>query len=188
MQSPFFDAAYPAPMNYGGIGMVVGHELTHSLDSQGRDYNGEGKLEDWWTPSTSTAFQKRVDCIIQQYSKFSPLPGYFVNGKLTQGENIADAGGLKTAHSAYLNNYPNDFNQPSIVPGLSNEQLFFVGFAQSWCSKLTPNAIKQRILTDPHSPPRFRVNGAAMNLPAFAQAFNCPANTAMNPSDRCQIW
>ena len=188
LQSPFFDARFPPAMNFGGIGMVTGHELTHSLDSQGRDYTGTGKLEDWWTPSTSAAFQKRVDCIIQQYSKFSPLPGYFVNGKLTQGENIADAGGLKTAHTAYVNSYPQEAFQQSVVPNLTNEQLFFVGFAQSWCSKLTPNAVKQRLLTDPHSPPRFRVNGPAMNLPAFATAFKCSATAPMNPSDRCQIW
>lgn len=188
LQSPFFDASFPNAMNFGGIGMVTGHELTHSLDSQGRDYTGTGKLEDWWTPATSAAFQKRVDCIINQYSKFSPLPGYYVNGKLTQGENIADAGGLKTAHSAYVNTYPQEASQPSIVPGLTNEQLLFVGFAQSWCSKLTPAAVKQRLLTDPHSPPRFRVNGAAMNLPAFSDAFKCSATAPMNPSDRCQIW
>ena len=168
--------------------MVTGHELTHSLDSQGRDYTGTGKLEDWWTGSTSAAFQKRVDCIIQQYSKFSPLPGYFVNGNLTQGENIADAGGLKTAHTAYVLSHSEEAPKASVVPGLTNEQLFFVGFAQSWCSKLTPNAVKQRLLTDPHSPPRFRVNGPAMNLPAFSDAFKCPANAPMNPSNRCQIW
>lgn len=188
LQSPFFDPTYPASMNYGGIGMVGGHELTHSLDSQGRDYNGDGKLQDWWAPRTSEEFQKRVDCIIAQYSKFSPLPGYFVNGNLTQGENIADAGGLKTAHSAYMFTHPNEARQPSIVPGLTNEQLFFVGFAQTWCSKLTPAAIRNRLLTDPHSPPKFRVNGPAINLPAFSDAFQCPAGSPMNPPQRCQIW
>jgi len=188
LQSPFFDPTYPACMNYGGIGMVGGHELTHSLDSQGRDFNGDGRLQDWWARETSQQFQKRVECIIAQYSRFSPLPGYYVNGNLTQGENIADAGGLKTAHSAYINTHPNDVHQPSIVPGLDNEQLFFVGFAQTWCSKLTPAAIRQRLLTDPHSPPRFRVNGPAMNLPAFSTAFKCPANSPMNPPQRCQIW
>ena len=188
IQAPYFDPNYPPAMNYGGIGMVGGHELTHSLDSQGRDYNGQGKLEDWWDPSTSAAFQKRVDCIIEQYSKFSPLPGYFVNGNLTQGENIADTGGLKTTHAAFMTRYPQEGPAQSIVPGLTNEQLLFVGYAQTWCSKLTPNVVKQRLLTDPHSPPHFRVNGPMMNLPAFASAFNCPAGSPMNPSDRCQIW
>lgn len=188
IQSPFFDPAFPDAMNYGGIGMVGGHELTHSLDSQGRDFDGTGKLVDWWAPRTSEAFQKRVDCIIEQYSQFSPLPGYFVNGNLTQGENIADAGGLKSAHSAYVNMHPDEYNQPSIVPGLTNEQLFFVGFGQTWCSKLTPAAIRQRLLTDPHSPPRFRVNGPAINLPAFSDAFKCPVGSPMNPLKRCQIW
>lgn len=188
LQAPFYSPEYPSAMNYGGIGMVGGHELTHSLDSQGRDFNGDGKLEDWWAPQTSAEFQKRVDCIIGQYSKFSPLPGFYVNGNLTQGENIADAGGLKTAHTAYSIKYPNELSSPSIVPGLNNEQLFFVGFAQTWCSKLTPAAIKVRLLTDPHSPPRFRVNGAAMNLPAFSKAFQCGTTAPMNPSGRCQIW
>jgi predicted metalloendopeptidase len=188
IQSPFFDPTFPSAMNYGGIGMVGGHELTHSLDSQGRDFDGNGRLVDWWAPRTSQAFQERVDCIIDQYSKFSPLPGFYVNGNLTQGENIADAGGLKTAHSAYVNMHSSEVNQPSIVPGLNNEQLFFVGFAQTWCSKLTPAAIRQRLLTDPHSPPRFRVNGPAINLPAFAEAFQCPVGSPMNPTKRCQIW
>jgi putative endopeptidase len=188
LQSPFFNPTFPAAMNYGGIGMVSGHELTHSLDSQGRDFNGEGKLQDWWAPRTSQEFQKRVDCIIAQYSKLSPLPGFYVNGNLTQGENIADAGGLKTAHSAYMFTHSEEARQPSIVPGLTNEQLFFVGFAQTWCSKLTPAAIKNRLLTDPHSPPKFRVNGPTINLPAFSDAFKCPAGTPMNPFQRCQIW
>lgn len=175
-------------MNYGGIGMVGAHEMTHSLDSQGRDYDGTGKLVDWWEPRTAEAFQKRVDCIIEQYSKFSPLPGYFINGNLTQGENIADTGGLKNAHGAYVNTYPNEAYQPSIVPGLTNEQLFFVGFGQIWCSKISPIVVRQRLLTDPHSPPRFRVNGPAINLPAFSEAFKCPVGTPMNPVKRCQIW
>ena len=188
LQSPFFDFTFPDAMNFGGIGMVTGHELTHSLDSKGRNFDGTGKLTDWWTPSTTDAFQKRVDCIIAQYSKFSPLPGYYINGNLTQGENIADAGGLKMAHGAYIASNPAVASQQSIVPGLTNEQLLFVGFGQTWCSKLTDSATKNRILTDPHSPPQFRVNGASMNLPAFATAFKCPANAPMNPSNRCEIW
>ena len=188
LQTPFFNPDFPSCMNYGGIGMIGGHELTHGFDSQGRLYSGDGKLVDWWEPKTSEEFQKRVDCIIAQYSKFSPLPGYFVNGNLTQGENIADAGGLKTAHSAYVNAFPSEAKRPSIVPNLNNEQLFFVGFAQTWCSKLTPAAIRQRLLTDPHSPPRFRVNGPAINSPAFAKAFNCPVGSPMNPPQSCQVW
>lgn len=188
IQAPFFDINYPAAMNHGGIGLVAGHELSHSLDSQGRNFNGQGKLENWWAPSTAAAFQKRVDCIIRQYSKFSPLPGFYVNGNLTQGENIADAGGLKTAHGAYMNAYFDEAYKPSIVPGLTNEQLLFVGYGQAWCSKLTPAAIKQRLLTDPHSPPRFRVNGACMNNVAFANAFKCPVGSPMNPPERCEVW
>ena len=189
IQSPYFNPDYPMAMNYGGIGMIGGHELTHSLDSQGRDYTGSGKLEDWWTPSTSAAFQKRVDCIIEQYSKFSPLPGFYVNGNLTQGENIADAGGLKTTHAAYMTRYPKEGPSASIVPGLTNEQLLFVGYAQTWCSKFTPNVVKQRLLTDPHSPPQFRVNGPMMNLPAFSDAFQCRQGVdPMSPNTRCQIW
>jgi endothelin-converting enzyme/putative endopeptidase len=188
LQSPFYDPAYPPAMNYGGIGMVGGHELTHSLDSKGRDFDAQAKLEDWWDPVTSREFQQRVDCIIDQYSKFSPMPGYYLNGNLTQGENIADAGGLKTAHTAYVSRYSSEINQPSIVPGLTNEQLFFVGFAQTWCTKYTPAAVRTRVLTDPHSPPQFRVNGASINLPAFADAFKCPLGSPMNPHQRCQIW
>ena len=189
LQSPFFNASFPNAMNYGGIGMVLGHELTHSLDSKGRNFDGTGKLIDWWTPESTERFQERIDCIINQYNNFYPIPPkYHINGQLTQGENVADAGGLKLAHAAYVSNYPNEAQSSSIVPELSGEQLLFVSFAQTWCSKLTPAAVIQRLLTDPHSPPQYRVNGAAINLPAFANAFKCPASSPMNPPSHCEIW
>lgn len=188
LQPPFFAPDYPVAITHGAAGMVAGHELTHSLDPEGRNYNGHGKLEDWWMPQTAAAYQKRVDCVIRQYSKFSPFPGYYVNGNLTQGENIADSGGLKTAHAAFMNTNFEIAHKPSVVPGLTNEQLLFVGFGQSFCTKFTLEAAKQRLLTDSHAPTRFRVNGGCINTPSCGAAFKCPVGSPMNPPDRCEVW
>jgi putative endopeptidase len=189
LQTPFFNATgFPLPMNYGGIGMVMGHELSHGFDNQGRDYDGTGLLRDWWQPETSKRFNERVQCIIDQYSKFQPIPGVFVNGKLTQGENIADNGGIKLSYHAFLKAAGNTAPQPSIIPTLSNSQLFFVNFAQGWCAKWTDAMTRIRVKTDPHSPPRFRVLGPLMNFPEFSDAFTCPSGSNMNPTQRCAVW
>jgi putative endopeptidase len=188
LQSPFFNLSYPLAMNYGGAGMVMGHELTHGFDNQGKDYDGTGTLRDWWQPQTEEEFDRRAQCVINQYSQFQPLPGVFVNGKLTQGENIADMGGIKNSFSAYTKLAGNQANAPSIVQGLTNGQLFFVAFAQGWCQKATDNYIKIHVKTDPHSPARFRVIGPLVNLPEFSQTFNCPAGSFMNPTNRCTVW
>lgn len=189
LQTPFFNATgFPLAMNYGGIGMVMGHELSHGFDNQGRDYDGTGLLRDWWQPATSQRFNERVQCIIDQYSKFQPIPGVFVNGKLTQGENIADNGGIKLSYHAFLKAAGNSAPQPSVIPGLTNSQLFFVNFAQGWCAKWTDAMTRVRVKTDPHSPPRFRVLGPLMNFPEFSDAFSCPAGSNMNPANRCAVW
>jgi len=187
LQQPFFNDSFPMEMNLGGIGMVMGHELTHGFDNQGRLYDGSGRLTNWWEPKTSQLFDQKVQCVIDQYSKFEPLPGVFVNGKLTQGENIADMGGIKNAF-ATAGTFLGDLTVPSIVPKLNKGQLFFVAFAQTWCTVASPESIKLRVKTDPHSPAQFRVLGPLMNLPAFSQVYNCPAGSPMNPVDRCQVW
>jgi putative endopeptidase len=188
LQQPFFNSSFPPSMNAGGIGMVMGHELTHGFDNQGRDYDGDGVLTNWWEPATSAEFQKKVDCVINQYSQFEVLPDVYINGQLTQGENIADMGGIKNSYNSYSKQIGPDANSPSIVPGLSNIQLFFVAFAQGWCEKVTPEYLKVQVQTDPHSPARFRVLGPLINLPQFSQTFSCASGTPMNPTNRCEVW
>jgi len=188
LQQPFFNVSFPYAMNAGGIGMVMGHELTHGFDNQGRDFDGHGKLTNWWLESTSKQFNTKVQCVIDQYSKFEPIPGVFVNGKLTQGENIADLGGIKNSFNAYLTTVGNEANQPSIVPNLSNSQLFFVAFAQGWCEKATDEYIRVQVETNPHSPAKYRVLGPLIDLPQFSDTFKCSSGSPMNPSTRCIVW
>eukprot|EP01124_Arcella_intermedia_P027790 TRINITY_DN550_c0_g1_i1.p1 TRINITY_DN550_c0_g1~~TRINITY_DN550_c0_g1_i1.p1 ORF type:complete len:663 (-),score=90.37 TRINITY_DN550_c0_g1_i1:46-2034(-) len=187
LQQPFFNVSYPNAMNYGGIGLVMGHELTHGFDNQGRLYDGNGLLTNWWSDATNQKFNDKVQCVIDQYSKFEILPGVFVNGELTQGENIADMGGIKNAFHAY--SQVEDINGPSIVSGFTNGQLFFLSFGQTWCQKATDEHWRVSTQTDPHSPGIFRVLGPLMNLPAFADVWSCPAGSRMNnPATRCQVW
>jgi len=188
LQQPFFNHSFPPEMNAGGIGMVMGHELTHGFDNQGRLYDGTGRLVNWWEPETSKKFDARVQCVIDQYSKFSPIPGVYVNGKLTQGENIADMGGIKNAYHALTVLLGDAIRDPSIVSRLTRGQLFFTAFAQGWCTKASDAYYRLHAATDPHSPPIFRVLGPLMNLPAFSTIFGCPAGSRMNPADRCEVW
>jgi len=188
LQQPFFNNTYPQEMNIGGIGMVMGHELTHGFDNQGRLYDGYGRLVNWWQPQTSKLFDQKVQCVIDQYSKWEPLPGVYINGQLTQGENLADMGGIKNAYATISTMLGDKMNDQSIVPQLKRSQLFFVAFAQTWCTIASPESIKLRIKTDPHSPAQFRVHGPLVNLPQFASTFSCPKGSRMNPVDRCQVW
>jgi len=189
LQQPFFNHSFPPEMNAGGIGMVMGHELTHGFDNQGRLYDGTGRLVDWWQPQTEKAFEAKVQCVINQYSQFSPIPGVHVNGKLTQGENIADMGGIKNSFRALSTLIgPDSLGLPSIVANLTRGQLFFTAFAQGWCTKASDAYYRLHANTDPHSPPKFRVLGPLMNLPSFSSIFKCPINSPMNPTNRCEVW
>jgi len=189
LQQPFFNHSFPLEMNLGGIGLVMGHELTHGFDNQGRVFDGTGRLVNWWEPQTSQLFDQKVQCVIDQYSKFEPLPGVFINGKLTQGENIADMGGIKNAFSTLKTMIGDDgLNTVSIVKKLNKGQLFFVAFAQTWCTVSSPENIKLRVKTDPHSPAQFRVLGPLINHPQFSKTYSCPVGSRMNPKDRCEVW
>jgi len=188
LQTPFFNHTFPLAMNYGGVGMVMGHELTHAFDNRGRDFDGDGVLIDWWSSDTTQKFNEKVKCVIDQYSKFEVLPHIFVDGKLTQGENIADMGGIKNALASYIASDNKNANNQSIVSKLTNKQLFFVSYAQNWCSLIRPSRQAILVKVDPHSPPRFRVLGPLMNLREFATTFNCPVGSPMNPVDRCEVW
>ncbi len=192
LQPPFFSAEYPMAMNFGGIGMVMGHELTHGFDDQGRKFDGQGRLTQWWNEAAVTKFEERAQCVDALYSSYEVLPGVKLNGKLTLGENIADLGGIKQAHQAYLAWADANGEDPKAasIEGLTAEQLMFVAFGQIWCSKSTPEVDKVRAMTDPHSHPRYRINGPLSNLPGFWEAFSCEPGTPMHPpADAvCEVW
>lgn len=197
LQPPFFSKDWPGYMSYGAFGHVAAHELTHAFDSAGRLYNQDGKLEQWWTNSTSEGFQKKQECIVNQYSKYTvedPKGGRVpVNGNLTSGENIGDTG-LVQAYRAWQHQYDKGLEEGTEynLPGLSftKEQLFFISFARIWGRVMKPEAAVRRIRTDPHSPAQYRVDGTVSNIPAFAKAFKCPKGSKLNPpaEKRCIFW
>jgi putative endopeptidase len=186
LQPPFFDRAAPAAVNYGAIGMVMGHELTHGFDDEGRQYDGKGNLRDWWSKSVNAEFEKRAACVAEQFSGYVPIDDLHLDGKLTLGENIADLGGLKMAHAAFQATHPG--RADAKAGAFSDEQLFFLGYAQSWCAKRRPENEKMRVTTDPHSPPRFRVVGPLSNLPEFGSAFQCKPGDKMVRPQQCVVW
>ena len=189
LQPPFFSKDFPAAMNYGGMGMVMGHELTHGFDDEGRKFDAQGRLTEWWEPSVSEKFESRAQCIDDQYSSYEVQPGLHLNGKLTLGENIADNGGIKQAYNAYkAYEAAHAGSETPAVEGLTNDQLLFVGFAQTWCSLATPQIEQMLVSVDPHSPPRFRVNGPLSNYSQFWETFSCAAGTNMHPAKPCEVW
>jgi putative endopeptidase len=187
LQPPFFSSKYPTAMNYGGMGMVMGHEITHGFDDEGRKFAPDGSLREWWRQEATERFEKRAECVVDLYNEFEPLPGLHVKGDLTLGENIADLGGIKLASRAY-EAWKAKGNQDTTYAGFTSEQLLFVGYAQSWCSMQREELVKMRIETDPHSPPKFRVNGPLSQLPAFHEAFQCKEGTPMHPKKTCEVW
>jgi len=193
LQGVFFNSERPKYMNYGAIGWVIGHEITHGFDDQGKQFDKEGNLVNWWHPETASRYKNKAECIIGQYSnyKFPQLDDLHVNGINTQGENIADNGGIKEAYRAY-NQWIKTNGAEQILPGLdySPRQLFWISAANVWCSKARPQALKLSVLTGAHSPDQFRVQGAFSNMPAFARDFNCPIGSKMNPNkdEQCNVW
>ncbi|XP_055336675.1 neprilysin-11-like [Paramacrobiotus metropolitanus] len=190
LQLPFFNAGSPQYLNYGGIGFVIGHETTHGFDDMGSLYDDQGFRKSWWTNETYDTYQKRVDGIINQYNAYITPYGK-INGKLTSGENVADNGGLRAAYKGYKR-YRERIGQPEpVLPGLEKftpEQLFFISSANIWCYKGRPEVARSELLTEVHSPKKFRVNGVVSNMPEFAQAFNCPKNSKMNPNRKYVVW
>ncbi|XP_058857815.1 endothelin-converting enzyme 1-like isoform X2 [Acipenser ruthenus] len=188
LQAPFYTRTWPKALNFGGIGVVMGHELTHAFDDEGREYDKEGNLRPWWNNASIEAFKKQTECMVEQYGNYS-INREAMNGKHTLGENIADNGGLKAAYKAYeswTKKHGEEEELPSL--GLTNQQLFFVGFAQVWCSVRTPESSHEGMITDPHSPSRFRVIGTVSNSQEFSKHFHCPAGSPMNPARKCELW
>jgi len=147
-----------------------------------------GKLENWWTQVVSQRYAEKAQCLVKQYNKFELLPGHFVNGNLTLGENIADNAGFKDSYIAVVKELGPDVQAQSIIPQFTNIQLFMVSFAQSWCFKAREEYMKQRLLTDVHAPPRFRVIGTLSNSKEFAEVFKCPSGSTMNPAQKCELF
>ncbi|KAI9498078.1 hypothetical protein BDB00DRAFT_755249 [Zychaea mexicana] len=198
LQVPFYNYGAPWYLNYGSIGAIIGHELTHAFDSAGRMYDGDGKLKDWWSPDTAKRFQDKSQCFVQQYNGFTVegpnKKSVNVNGQLTLAENLADNGGIAASYQAFQKVW-NDAQSPgqpqhARLPGidLSPEALFYTSYARSWCSAVRPEALVQQVYTDVHSPERYRVIGTVQNSADFAKVFQCPQSTPMNPENKCVIW
>jgi putative endopeptidase len=188
LQPPFFDATADDAVNYGSIGAVIGHEIGHGFDDQGRRFDGDGKLRDWWTPADEAEFQKRAKLLIEQFNGYSPLPGMNVNGELTLGENIGDLGGLSIAYQAYKLSLK---GKPApVIDGLTGDQRFFMGWAQAWRMKGREEYLRRQVLADPHAWAEFRANGPLGNIPAFYDAFGVKPGDKLYiaPEKRVKIW
>lgn len=188
LQPPFFDAEAESAVNYGAIGGVIGHEMGHGFDDQGAKSDANGVLRNWWAPSDVDAFKKRTDVLVDQYAAFEPLPGIKVNGKLTLGENIGDIGGITVAHEAY--NLSLEGKPAEVIAGLTGDQRFFFGWAQVWRSLYRDEALRNQVLSDPHSPAMYRVNGVVRNVDAWYAAFGIKEGDPLYlaPEKRVKIW
>ncbi|MCB9059468.1 MAG: hypothetical protein H6627_12930 [Calditrichae bacterium] len=188
LQPPFFNMDADDAVNYGGIGAVIGHELTHGFDDQGRKSDGDGNLNDWWTDEDAKKFEERAQVMIDQYFGYNPIDTMHVNGKLTLGENIADLGGLTISYYAYKNALAG--KEAPVIDGYSGDQRFFLGWAQIWARKYRDDALRQRLQTDPHSPSEYRTNGIVSNMPEFYTAFNVSESDPMYRAEdiRVKIW
>jgi len=186
LQPPFYDNDMDDAVNFGGIGMVIGHELTHGFDDQGRQFDGEGNLKDWWTAEDAKEFEQRATCLADEYSKFSVAPGANVNGRLTLGENTADNGGVRIALMALENSLANHVRPE--IGGFTPEQRFFLAYGQVWCENEREEAARLSVLTNPHSPARARVNGVVQNMPEFRKVFSCKEGQPMTPVNSCRVW
>ncbi|GMF11101.1 unnamed protein product [Phytophthora lilii] len=214
LQPPFFARGRHPARNFGAIGSVIGHELTHGFDASGRYYAGDGNLQDWWSNDTVREFSRRTDCLVNQYDTFAVTSGGdpkkilgYVNGNYTLSENIADNGGVKlsfAAYQAYITQQAQELSKMSDtddtnlllsmsqaernLPATTADKLFFISFAQAFCAKASDASMTQRLATDPHSPERWRINGVASNSRDFSRVFSCPADSLMNPKNKCQLW
>jgi putative endopeptidase len=190
LQPPFFDKSMDDAVNFGGIGLVIGHELTHGFDDQGRKFDPHGNLHDWWTEQDGKEFEKRVSCVADEYSNFVAVDDLKLNGRLTLGENTADNGGARIALMALEHMIADDKTgkEAQKIDGYTPEQRFFLGFARVWCEKRRPEVARTRVLTDPHSPGKYRVDGVVQNMPEFQKAWGCKAGQPMVAENACHVW
>jgi putative endopeptidase len=188
LQPPFYNSKADDSVNLGAIGVVVGHELTHGFDDQGRKYDGAGNLRQWWTPEDAKNFEARAECVVNEYDKFSPVDGVKLKGKLTLGENAADNGGIHLAYMALMRELADKTIPAAKLDDLTPEQRFFLGYAQVWCENTTDANARVRAATDPHSPGQFRANGVVQNMKEFQQAFACKEGDPMVSPQACRVW
>ncbi len=190
LQPPFFDKKMDDAVNFGGIGVVIGHELTHGFDDQGRKFDAQGNLHDWWTAQDGKEFESRVSCVANEYSSFIAVDDLHVNGRLTLGENTADNGGARIALMALERMIAEDKSgtEGQSVDGYTPEQRFFLGFARVWCEKRQPEVSRTRVFTDPHSPGKYRIDGVVQNMPEFEKAWGCKAGQPMVSENACHVW
>jgi endothelin-converting enzyme/putative endopeptidase len=186
LQPPFYDNHADDALNFGGIGAVIGHELTHGFDDQGSQFDADGNLRDWWKASDKKQFEERTACIRDQYGSFVAVDDLKLNGKLTLGENTADNGGMRIAYMAMLNTFAG--KEPAPIDGLTAEQRFFLGWANVWCQNRTDAFSRMLVTVDPHSPTRYRVNGTVSNMPEFREAYHCSATAPMVNQKACRVW
>jgi predicted metalloendopeptidase len=190
LQAPFFSTQVDEAVNYGGIGVVIGHELTHGFDDQGRKFDGDGNFSNWWGPADGPEFERRASCVADEYSNFVAVKDdkgeVHLNGKLTLGENTADNGGLKLAYMSMVRKYGDRVDEK--VDGFTPAQRFFIGFGQVWCENIRPQRAREMALTDPHSPGRYRVLGTIWSSAEFSKAFGCKTGDAMVPQNSCHVW
>lgn len=186
LQPPFYDNKLDDAVNYGAIGAVVGHELTHGFDDEGRQFDPTGNLRDWWTSEDAKEFEKRADCFVKEYGNFSPVAGVNLNGKLTLGENTADNGGLRLAFMALMDSMKG--KEPKAIDGFTPRQRLFLGWGQIWCENAREEMERLMAQTNPHSPGRFRVNGVLSNMPEFREAFACKQGQPMVREPACRVW
>ena len=186
LQPPFFNFKADDAINYGAIGAVIGHEITHGFDDSGSKFDAQGNLASWWLPEDRKKFEERAACVVNQFNGYEVQPGLHINGNLTLGENIGDLGGLAIAYTALVDALKG--KKIENIDGFTPEQRFFLGWAQVWAAKATPEFERRQVLTDPHSAAKWRVNGPLSNMPEFAQAFGCKQGQAMVRKDACLIW
>ena len=190
LQPPFFDKTMDDAVNFGGIGLVIGHELTHGFDDQGRKYDPQGNLRDWWTEQDGKEFEKRVSCVADEYSNFVAVDNLKLNGRLTLGENTADNGGARIALAALEHMIAEDKTgkEGQKIDGYTPEQRFFLGFGRVWCEKQRPEYLRMQVSTNPHSPGKYRVDGVVQNMPEFQKAWGCKAGQPMVAENACHVW
>jgi endothelin-converting enzyme/putative endopeptidase len=187
LQPPFFDVKMDDAVNFGGIGAVIGHELTHGFDDEGGRFDAKGNLDNWWTETDAKEFEKRTACVAKQYAEYVAVDDLKLNGKLTLGENVADNGGLRIAYMALLDTLAG--KNADKIDGFTPEQRLFLGWGQIWCTNMRDEALRMQVQTDPHSPAKYRVNGAVSNMPEFYKAFGCQAGQPMvRGENACRVW
>ncbi|HET9838468.1 MAG TPA: M13 family metallopeptidase [Candidatus Angelobacter sp.] len=188
LQPPFYDFKADDALNFGGMGAVIGHELTHGFDDQGALFDPQGNLKNWWTPEDQKAFNERTQCIVDEYDKFVAIDDVHVRGKLTLGENTADNGGLRIAYMALMKSLADSGKQPGEIDGFTPEQRVFIGWGQIWCQNQTDQMARLLAINNEHSPGNFRVNGVVQNMPEFQKAFGCKAGQPMVSANACRVW